>query len=154
MDVQATLNYLRMSPRKVRLVTNLLQGKTVAQAEAQLAVMEKAASAPLRKLLRSAVANATHNYRLIENELYIKACLTNEGPKLKRFTPRAFGRAAPILKRSSRVTFILSQQKSATTKRHADQRTAPDKQAIPRRPSTVDDRKSNRRSGPAPAGSR
>lgn len=113
MDVRASLRFLRMGPRKVRLVTNLLQGKTIAEAEAQLDVVGKLAAAPLKKLLKAAVADAKHNFHLDAADLYIKQCLTNEGPKLKRFTPRAFGRAAPIIKRSSHVTIILSQRTPA-----------------------------------------
>lgn len=108
MDVRARLRFLRMGPRKVRLLTNLLRGLSVASAEAQLRVTPKAAARPLLKLLQSAVANAKHNYQLDPDRLIIKSFLTDEGPKLRRWTPRAFGRAAPILKRMSHVTIVLS----------------------------------------------
>lgn len=110
MDVRASLRFFRMSPRKVRLLTNLLQGLPVAKAEAQLNLIDKAAALPLKKLLRSAIANAKNNFQIAEDGLYIKQCLTNEGPKLRRFTPKAFGRGAPIMRRSSHVTLVLSQR--------------------------------------------
>lgn len=116
MDVRASLRFLRLSPRKVRLITNLLPGKSVAQAVVQLEVLPKAAAKPIAKLLASAVANAKHNYRLDEQNLFVKQCLTNEGPKLKRYTPRAFGRATPILRRSSHVTIVLSERPNAKPK--------------------------------------
>lgn len=106
-----------MGPRKVRLVTNLLRALPVREAEVQLRVSTKAAARPLLKLLRSAVANAKHNYRLEADRLFIKQFLTDEGPKLRRWTPRAFGRAAPILKRMSHVTIVLSDGPGAKTAR-------------------------------------
>lgn len=109
MDVRASLRFLHMGPRKVRLVTNLLRGRPVREAEVQLRVSTKAAARPLLKLLQSAVANAKHNYNLEVDRLYIKQFLTDEGPKLRRWTPRAFGRAAPILKRMSHITIVLSE---------------------------------------------
>lgn len=108
MELRVTLNYLRISPKKVRLLTNLLRGLPVAQAESQLQVAEKSSSEALRKLLRSALANAKHNHQLEEKDLFVKECLTNEGPKLKRYAPKAYGRASLIRKRSSRVTLILA----------------------------------------------
>lgn len=108
MELRVTLNYLRISPKKVRLLTNLLRGLSVAQAESQLSVAEKSSAEALRKLLKSAIANAKHNHQLDEKDLVVKECLTNEGPKLKRYTPKAYGRAALIRKRSSRVTLVLA----------------------------------------------
>lgn len=114
MDVVAKLRYLRVTPRKVRLVIDAIRGKSVAEADAMLSVIPKHASLPLRKLLASAVANAEHNFQLKKEDLMIKSIVADEGPKLKRFRPRAFGRAAEILKRSSHVTVILSSDKPAT----------------------------------------
>lgn len=136
MDVRASLRFLRMSPRKVRLVTNLLRGLPVAQAEAQLQTVEKAAATPLRKLLRSALANAKHNYQLGAERLYIKQCLTNEGPKLRRFTPKAFGRGAPILKRSSHVTLVLGERPAPPTKGPHTKTPAPTRSTAPAHPTT------------------
>lgn len=108
MELRVTLNYFRVSPKKVRLLTNLLRGLSVAQAESQLSVAEKSSAEALRKLLKSAIANAKHNHQLDEADLFIKECLTNEGPKLKRYAPKAYGRAGLIRKRSSRVTLVLA----------------------------------------------
>ncbi len=110
MDVRASLRYLRISPRKVRLVLDLVRGQDLAVALQQLAYLPKRSSVPLMKLLKSAEANAVHNFKLDAATLYIKGAYADEGPKLKRFMPRAMGRATPILKRMSHVTVILGQR--------------------------------------------
>lgn len=108
MDVVAKLRYFRVSPRKVRLVLDLIRGLNVEIAEQQLMNLPKASSLPLLKLMRSAQANAEHNFKLNKNDLYVKQAFADEGPKLKRFMPRAMGRATPVLKRMSHVTIILA----------------------------------------------
>ena len=107
MKITAELNYLRMAPRKVRLAADAIRGKRVPEAERALRFLTRRAAGPLAKLLASAVANAKHNFQLPEEGLYIKNILVNQGPTLKRFMPRAFGRAAPVRKRSSHVSLIL-----------------------------------------------
>ncbi len=107
----AKLNYLRISPRKVRLVANLIKGMAVKDARAQLAFIPQNASRPLLKLLNSAVANAEHNSKLLSDNLYIKTITVNAGPTLKRVQPRAMGRAYVIRKRSSHVNLILDVKK-------------------------------------------
>lgn len=107
MEVKAKLNYLHMAPRKVRLVTNLLKNMSVARARLELEHTPKRTSAPLLKLLQSAVANAKHNFQIDGHGLHIKEIMVNPGPVLKRFEPRAFGRAAPVRKRSSHILLIL-----------------------------------------------
>lgn len=107
MEVRAHLRFLRISPRKVRLVIGLVRGMSVEQAVDQLTVVPKRAALPVLKLLNSAVANAEHNFQLERKNLIIKSIVANEGPKLKRFRPRAFGRAAEILKRMTHVTIVL-----------------------------------------------
>lgn len=114
MDVVAKLRYFRVSPRKVRLVLDLIRGLNVDIAEQQLMNLPKVSSLPLLKLIKSAQANAEHNFKLNKNELYIKQAFADEGPKLKRFTPRAMGRATPVLKRMSHVTIILAPLSSRT----------------------------------------
>ncbi len=109
MDVKASLNNLRLSPRKTRLVVGLLRGLGVAQAEAQLQFMAKRSAMPLLKLVRSAVANAEHNFSLTKSDLYIKTMTVDEGVSLKRWMPRAQGRATPIKKRSCHVNLVLSE---------------------------------------------
>ncbi len=107
MEVRAHLRYLRQSPRKVRLVVNLVRGMPVDQATDQLLVLPKQAARPVLKLINSAVANAEHNFKLDRQTLRIKSIVANEGPRLKRWQPRAFGRAAEILKRMTHVTVVL-----------------------------------------------
>jgi len=105
--VVAKLNYLRMSPRKVRLVTDLLKRKSALVALVQLENMTKIAARPLAKLLRSAIANAKHNFAMTEESLKVKTVIVNGGPVLHRWMPRAMGRATPIRKRSSHVEITL-----------------------------------------------
>ena len=100
MDVIAKANFIRMSPRKVRLVVDLVRGMDVEPALAQLKFMQKAAARPVKKLIDSAVANAVHNFKLPSGALFIKTIKVDGGPVLKRWRARAFGRAAGIHKRS------------------------------------------------------
>ena len=114
MEVQASARYIRMSPTKVRLVIDVVRGMKVREAQAQLAFMKKAAAEPVLKLLNSAMANATHNFQMLQEDLYIKSIVADGGPTLSRFRPRAFGRAAPIRKRSSHISIILDDVKNRT----------------------------------------
>lgn len=123
MEVRAHLRYLRLAPRKVRLVVNLVRGMPVDQAVDQLTVLPKRAAQPVLKLLNSAVANAEHNFKLDPKTLRIKSIVANEGPRLKRWQPRAFGRAAEILKKMTHVTIIL-EDVAHTTKRPKQKKTA------------------------------
>lgn len=109
MKVKAHLKNLRISPRKVRLVADLIRGLEVSEAKAQLSFLIKRSSLPLLKLLNSAIANAKHNFKLDENNLYIAEIFVNEGPTLKRIMPRAMGRAFQIRKRTSHVTIVLEE---------------------------------------------
>lgn len=111
MEVKAKLSFLRMAPRKVRLITDLISGMEVVEAQNQLQFISKRAGLPLLKLLNSAVANAENNFKLVKDNLYIKKIFTNEGPTVYRFKPRAYGRAAPIRKRSTHITLILEEKK-------------------------------------------
>lgn len=105
----ARLRYLHIAPRKVRLVANLLRGLSVNEAEAQLLMSPKRVSPPLIKLLRQAVASAKHNSQLNPDQLFIKEIKVDQGPMLKRYMPRAMGRATPIQKKSSHITLILAE---------------------------------------------
>lgn len=116
MKVKAILNYLRIAPRKVRLLTNLIQGKKVEEARAILNFSLKRGSRPLLKLLESAVASARHNFRLEEESLWISEVRVDEGPKLKRWRARARGRAAEIQKKTCHITLILSGEEKKITK--------------------------------------
>lgn len=120
MEVRAHLRFLRISPRKVRLVIGLVRGMPVDQAIDQLTVLPKRAALPVLKLINSAVANAEHNFKLEKKDLRIKSIVANEGPKLKRFQPRAFGRAAEILKRMTHVTVVLEDLAKSAPKAKAE----------------------------------
>jgi len=109
MEVKAQVNNLRMSPRKVRLVVDLVRGRKIASALSQLQFCGKAASLPISKLVKSAVANAKNNYDLAEDNLFIKAVTVDGGPTIKRWAPKAHGRATPIRKRTSHVTVVLGE---------------------------------------------
>ncbi|MBI4437872.1 50S ribosomal protein L22 [Candidatus Uhrbacteria bacterium] len=114
MEVQAKARYLRMSPTKVRLVIDIVRGMKVREAQAQLAFMKKAAAEPVLKLLNSAIANATHNFQMDKDGLYIKSIVADGGPMLGRFRARAMGRAAPIRKRSTHISIVLDEVKNRT----------------------------------------
>ena len=99
-----------MSPRKIRLVVDLIRGSDATKAEHQLQFMNKRAARPVLKLLQSAIANAENNDKLKKENLFIKTITVDQGPTLKRWRPRAFGRAATILKKSSHITIILGEK--------------------------------------------
>jgi len=110
--VQARARYVRTSARKARLVCDHIRGKDVAEARAVLAFTPRAAAKPWLKLLESAVANAEHNHELVGEELRIAAVHADEGPTLKRFRPRAMGRATRIRKRTSHLSITLTPKES------------------------------------------
>lgn len=107
METTAKLRNLRMSPRKVRLMTDLIKGKAVQDALLQLALKPRLSAQPVKKLLDSAIANAEHNHAIDTATLVVKNAFVDGGATLKRFTPRAFGRASAIHKRTSHVTIVL-----------------------------------------------
>ncbi len=113
MDVKATAKFIRMSPRKVRLVVDVVRGNKLAEARNQLQFMNKAAAKPVLKLINSAAANAVHNFNLKEEDLVVKTIMADEGPTIKRWKPRAHGRAFPIRKRTSHILVVLSDGKDA-----------------------------------------
>ena len=103
----ATLRYLRMAPRKVRSVGDLVKGLSVNDAEAQLLVQTRRPAKAILKLLRSAVANAKTNKKLSADHLFVESVRVDGGPMLKRILPRARGSASPIQKKMSHVTITL-----------------------------------------------
>ena len=115
MEVKATARYIHMSPRKVRLVIDVIRGLKVNEARSQLHVMKKAAAEPVMKLLNSAIANAEHNFNLNTDELYIKQIFADGGPTLGRWRARAFGRAAPIRKRTTHIAIVLDERLMKTS---------------------------------------
>lgn len=110
MEVKARLNNLRRSPRKVRLVADLIRGLDVKDAQNQLEFLVKGSSSEFEKLLKGAIANAENNFGLSKDNLYVKDVIVNEGTKLKRWLPRAHGRASLILKRTSHIEMILAEK--------------------------------------------
>lgn len=110
MEVKAVAKHVRIAPRKVRLVVDLIRGKQVGEAIAILAHTPKAASPVVEKVLKSAIANAEHNFELEPNNLVISKVFVDEGATLKRFRPRAMGRASKINKRTSHITVVVSEK--------------------------------------------
>jgi len=109
MEVRAKLRFVRIGPRKARLVADLIRGKGSEEALNILTFTKKAASKILIKLLKSAVANATQKKTIDIDRLYIKKIAVDQGPTMKRFQPRAMGRATTIRKRSSHITIVLDE---------------------------------------------
>ena len=107
-QVTAKLNYLKITPRKVRSVVNGLKGLPVVEAEAQLLIRSRRSAPVILKLLRSAVANAK-NKKMDSNKLVVSSILVNQGPIMKRFLPRAQGRATPLQKKTSHIVLTLSE---------------------------------------------
>ena len=110
MEAKAHLRYARISPRKVKIVVDLIRGKDVATATAILANTPNAASELVLKLLKSAVSNAEANHNMDVDKLYVSQVFACPGPILKRIMPRAQGRAFRILKRTSHITLVLKEK--------------------------------------------
>jgi large subunit ribosomal protein L22 len=114
---RAEARYIRMSASKARAVLDLIRGLDVAQADQVLQFCERDASIPIRKCLASAIANAEHNDSQLPDELYVSACYADEGPTLKRWRPRARGRATRIRKRTCHIVVIVSRMPEALLER-------------------------------------
>lgn len=110
MEVKAVAKYIRISPRKVRLVVDLIRGKSVDEAAAILKLVPNRAKEPVSKVFNSAVANAEHNANLNRDNLYVSKAFVDQGPTLKRFKPRAMGRADRMLRRTSHITVAVSER--------------------------------------------
>ena len=110
MEVKAKLNNLRLAPRKVRAIVNLLKGRGVSEALDQLSYFVRRPVDPVKKLLNSAIANAENNFNMVKDNLYIKEMIVNEGIKLRRFRAKGFGRAAPIQKKPSHIKLTLDER--------------------------------------------
>ncbi len=113
MEAKAIARYVRVSPRKARIVVDQIRGKDVIRAREILAFTNRAIAETVEKTLNSAVANAEHNNGANANQLFVKACYVDEGPTLKRIRPRAKGSAARIRKRTSHITIIVSTREEA-----------------------------------------
>lgn len=110
MTAKAIARYVRISPRKVREVVDLIRGKSVNEALAILKFTPKRASVPVAKVIRSAAANAEHNYDMNRDNLYIAAAYVDQGPTWKRIRPRAYGRANIIRKKTSHITIVVGEK--------------------------------------------
>jgi len=123
MQVKANLKYLHISPRKVRLVTDLIRNMDAKEAEAQLKFLNKRAAEPILKLLNSAIANALESFNLEKDNLFISSIQVSEGPPFKRWRPRSMGKANPILKRTSHINLILETKIETKTKKKKEKKT-------------------------------
>ena len=116
MEVKASLKHLRMSPRKVRLVIDVIRKMPVEAALNQLKFINKLATDPIAKLIKSAIANGENTYNLEKSNLYIKTITSDEGVMLKRWMPRAHGRATSIRKRGCHINVVLAEIKESGKK--------------------------------------
>ncbi|HPV70893.1 MAG TPA: 50S ribosomal protein L22 [Candidatus Magasanikbacteria bacterium] len=107
MEIKSQVKFIRMSSRKVELVIEMLRKKSVTDAENILRFSKKLAAKPVAKLLKAAVADAEHNFKLSKENLFVKSIVVGQGTSLKRWRPRAFGRAAPIKKHTCHVSIVL-----------------------------------------------
>lgn len=111
METKATAKTVRVTPRKARLVLDLVRGKSIDEAQATLQFMPNQAASVIFKVIKSAAANAVHNHQMDADKLFVKACYADEGVVMKRFMPRAKGNAAQILKRTSHITVVVSDER-------------------------------------------
>jgi large subunit ribosomal protein L22 len=110
-EAKAIVKYVRISPRKVRQVVDLIRGKKVNEALAILRYTPKRASEVVTKVVKSAAANAENNLQMEKDELFVTSCFVDQGPTLKRFQPRAQGRADIMRKRTSHITIMVGDKK-------------------------------------------
>ena len=110
MESKAVAKYVRIAPRKVRVVMDLIRGKNVAEAFAILKFTPKVGADAIEKVLKSAVANAENNFDMNVDKLYVSSAFVDQGPTLKRIHPRSRGQAFKILKRTSHVTIVVDEK--------------------------------------------
>ena len=110
MEAKAVAKYIRIAPRKIRVVMDLIRGKNIGEAFAILKYTPKVGADVIEKVLKSAVANAEHNNDMNVDNLFISAAYVDQGPTLKRIHPRSRGQAFKILKRSSHVTVVVNER--------------------------------------------
>lgn len=115
MEARAVEKYIRMSPRKIRYVVDMIKSKSIDDAIDILSFTPRAAAIVVKKAIKSAVTNATENHKMKEEDLFISRILVDEGPTLKRFKPRARGRANRIKKRTAHVSVFVSDGKEKET---------------------------------------
>jgi len=110
MEAKAIAKGIDVSPRKARLVADVVRGRTVQEALAMLQFMPQKSARPVRKVIQSAAANAENNYSMDADLLFVSQIYVNEGPTQRRFRPRAHGRVSPLLKRSSHITAVVAEK--------------------------------------------
>ena len=113
MEVKAQARFVRVTPFKARRVVDLIRGLHVDEAQRVLQFSQRAAALPVRKVLDSAIANAEHNHQLPPDTLFVAKAFVDEGPTLKRFRPRALGRAYRVRKRTSHITVVLDSREAS-----------------------------------------
>lgn len=110
MEAKAVARYVRIAPRKCRVVIDLIRGKPVDEALTILRFVPKRAAVPIAKVVKSAAANAEHNYNMDRGRLVVAKAYVDQGPTLKRYHPRQRGQAFPILKRTSHITVVVAEK--------------------------------------------
>jgi len=144
MKVNAKLRNLRIAPRKVRLVADMIRGKSLVDARDQLKFTIKKSARPVLKLLNSAAANAENNFQLNPLNFYISKITVDEGPKNKRWKPRAMGRAGAIQKKSSHITIVLDEIEGRKEKNVEKLSVKDDKKEEKKDKKSFDKKKSNK----------
>lgn len=119
MQSVSKIKHLHITPRKCRLIADLIRNEEVVKAEAELMNLNKKAAAPILKLLKNATASAENNKEMVKENLYIKEIYVDEGTTMKRWKPRAFGRAYPIHKTTSHITLILDERVKGKRKKQS-----------------------------------
>jgi large subunit ribosomal protein L22 len=112
MEVRAVAKNVRRSPQKIRLVTDVVRGRPVAEALAALSLMPQSAARDVYKVVKSAAANAENNFEIDQGNLYVTRIYVDEGPTLKRYKARAYGRVSPRLRRSSHITAVVEEREN------------------------------------------
>lgn len=138
-EVKARLGDLRISPRKTRLVTDMVKKKSVEEARDQLRLFSKKAARPILKLINSAVANAEHNFKLNPEKLVIKNLIVNQGQVMKRYKPRAQGRVSPVKHRTSIVEVTLVENAKLKPRRKLKAQAVPEKKKVEQKSSEKTD---------------
>lgn len=133
--------FLRIAPRKVRLIINLIKGLTLTEAEQQLSFSPKRAAVFLKKILKSIEATAAHNYNLAKEDIYLKNIIVNQGPTLHRYKAAAYGTVHPIRKRSSHLEIVVAKQEDQKEKVN------PAKRSVLKRLGLKKDKKENKKNG-------
>ena len=146
MQTKASANFVKMSPKKVRLLADLIRGQDVSDALTRLKFNQKEAALPLLKLLQSAISNAEENQHLKKDNLYVKQLIVDGGPIAYRWMPRAMGRATPLRKRTSHIQLLLDERiATAETVKKAVKASADDLVTL----ADFDELKSPTKTGPA-----